>query len=382
MALFNSLFWAGFDCTSGLNVDRRAMDHTVATRHDVYLEADYARLREVGIGVVREGLCWSTYDGAPAALARHLRRVFAAARSHGMQAVFDLCHFGYPSGLDPFSRDFVTAFAAYCRLVARLVSEHADVRCALTPMNEPSYWAWAGGEAALFSPHANGRAFELKVCLVRAALAGIDAIWSVIPDAVIVNADPVCRAVAPRTRPDLTAVVDAFNAGAVLESWDMLAGRMLPELGGTRRHLGVIGVNYYWTNQWEWGDPEVPLPDDDDRRWSLSELVAFVWRRYGGEIVISETAHIGDRRADWIQTVVAETRHLWSGGVPLSGVCLYPVLGMPHWHRQNDWLMMGLWDLQEPDRSIRVPHAPALEALAAAQMRLARARRRRSPHRR
>ena len=33
---------------------------------------------------------------------------------------------------------------------------------------------------------------------------------------------------------------------------DMLAGRLMPELGGSRDWLDIVGINYYWTNQWEW----------------------------------------------------------------------------------------------------------------------------------
>ena len=31
-------------------------------------------------------------------------------------------------------------------------------------------------------------------------------------------------------------------------------------------------------------------------------------------------------------------------GVPIRGVCLYPILGMPEWHDPDIWTPMGLWD--------------------------------------
>jgi hypothetical protein len=31
-------------------------------------------------------------------------------------------------------------------------------------------------------------------------------------------------------------------------------------------------------------------------------------------------------------------------GMPLLGVCLYPILGMPEWHEPDIWTPMGLWD--------------------------------------
>ena len=36
---------------------------------------------------------------------------------------------------------------------------------------------------------------------------------------------------------------------AQFETWDMLAGRREPELGGDPDMLDVLGANYYWNNQ-------------------------------------------------------------------------------------------------------------------------------------
>ena len=118
----------------------------------------------------------------------------------------------------------------------------------------------------------------------------------------------------------------------------MLCGRLLPELGGSRKHLDVVGINYYWTNQWEWGaapgaDGVIsPLAEDDPRRWPLGDLVRSVWTRYGGEVMITETSHIGDSRGRWLREVAEEAQMLLLDGVPIRGVCLYPILGMPEWH--------------------------------------------------
>jgi hypothetical protein len=59
---------------------------------------------------------------------------------------------------------------------------------------------------------------------------------------------------------------------------------------------------------------------------------------------------------------------LASEGVPLGGICLYPVLGMPEWHIRGQWTRMGLWDVEaEQDKLRRTPFASGLEALTAAQ---------------
>jgi hypothetical protein len=52
-------------------------------------------------------------------------------------------------------------------------------------------------------------------------------------------------------------------------------------------------------------------------------------------------------------------------GVPLEGVCLYPILDRPDWEDMNHWHNSGLWDLR-PDvegKLERVLHAEYASAL-------------------
>ena len=89
------------------------------------------------------------------------------------------------------------------------------------------------------------RHHEFKVALVRAAIAGIDAILDKVPDARFLNADPLCRVAQGDGRRTSLRAARVFNEVRVFESWDMLCGRTRPELGGSRAHLDVVGVNYY-----------------------------------------------------------------------------------------------------------------------------------------
>jgi hypothetical protein len=237
-----------------------------------------------------------------------------------------------------------------------------------TPVNEPSYFAWAAGDAGLFAPHARGRGFELKLQLARAGLGGRDALLAACPEARILSVDSLCRVVAPHGRPDLEPEAEVWSRDIVFQSLDLLAGRLHPELGGSREALGVVGVNYYWTNQWELGSPGTPLRESDARHRPLRELVRTVHERYGGDVVISETGHIDALRAPWLRSVACEAEALLDADVPLRGVCLYPILGMPEWHARDQWTRMGLWDLVARDGAlVRELHAPMWRELAAAQ---------------
>jgi beta-glucosidase/6-phospho-beta-glucosidase/beta-galactosidase len=366
--LFRSFLFAGFEATATYNWQREWIDQVVATEHDRHVDADYRRLREAGLHAAREAIRWPLVDQRGRLDFSSAQPFIEASQRHEIHVIWDLFHYGYPSDLDPFSQEFVKRFAAYCYAAAKLITRHETGPSYFTPVNEPSFLAWAGGEAGRFAPHCHGRGPELKVALIRAAIAGINAIHAAAPNARIVNVDPLCRVVPPLDHKDPHAHADDFNHRAVFESWDMLCGRTLPELGGSRKHLDIVGVNYYWTNQWEIGREECPLPFDDPRRWPLSRMLRQVWRRYEGEFLLTETSHVDDMRPIWLRAVADECEKLLDEGIPLRGMCLYPILGMPEWHDQSVWTRMGLWDLVQRDGElVREIFPPMLEALCEAR---------------
>lgn len=342
--MFKSFFFAGFECATGFNSQREWIDQVAATQHDRHARDDYRLIGSAGLRAAREGVRWPLVDRNGRYDFSTVRPFVEAAREAEVEVVWDLFHYGFPEGLDLFSDAFPRRFADYCYAVARYIAARTDGTCYFTPVNEPSYFAWAAGEAAVFAPYQTNRAYELKLQLCRAAIEGINAIWEACPDARILNADPFCRVVAPRDRPDLAEAVRHFNHHAVFECWDMIAGRLHPELGGSRRHLDLPGINYYWTNQWELGKEGVPLDPRDERCWPLRRVIRNVWERYGGELLISETAQKDDLRAPWMQELAAECEAALDEGIPLRGACLYPILGMPEWHARHEWTRMGLWD--------------------------------------
>lgn len=373
--MFRSFFLAGFEGSTGYNRHGHWFDQVVATGHDRTVDEDYRQLAQLDIHAVRETIRWPLVDlGRGRYDFSTVEPFVAASRRHHMEVVWDLFHYGYPKGLDLWSEDFPRRFADYCYTVGRYIAGRTEGTCAFTPVNEPSFMSYAAGEKGLFAPHVTGRGWDLKVALSRAAIEGINALWAACPGARMVNVDPLCRVARPPDRPDLGEEARDFNDRLVFQSWDMLCGRLLPELGGSRRHLDVVGINYYWTNQWELGGtPRAdgvipPLADEDPRRWPLGALVRSVWERYGGEVMITETSHIGDSRGRWLREVAQEAEDLLQDGVPLRGVCLYPILGMPEWHDPEIWTPMGLWDPvchRDPDgeRLICEPMLAALQSV-------------------
>jgi hypothetical protein len=373
--LYGSFFLAGFECTSALLRDGRRLNATRATAHDVHVDEDYRRVKALGMRAVREGLSWPEAASDKPAQLDWLRTILASAQRHELSIILDLCHFGYPDGIDPLAPAFVDAFCDHAREIARVVATESSVPVAFTPVNEPSYFAWAAGEIGILAPFLTRRGAELKRALISAAIRAIDAIREICPDARFVNTDPLC-CVVPGTGPNDEEIARRFNSDDVYEGWDMLAGRVLPGLGGSPRHLDIVGVNYYPWNQWELGAPFIdpwlrvrqPLGKMDPRRRPVEELIGDVAARYGSPVLVSETSCVEPDRAQWIKEIAVAARRLIDSGTPLMGICIYPALSMPRWQDPESWLHMGLWGVCPSDPAHhREPAANAIAAVRWAQ---------------
>src|ERR671928_46391 len=80
-----------------------------ATGHDALAERDYRQLAGHGIRAARDGVRWHLVEaGAPGAHDwSSFLPMLRAAEAAGTQVAWDLCHYGWPDGLDVFSAAFV-----------------------------------------------------------------------------------------------------------------------------------------------------------------------------------------------------------------------------------------------------------------------------------
>lgn len=356
--MFNSFFLGGFECSTQRRLDRRRLDMIAHTRHDLLAEEDYRQLVAHGIRAARDGVRWHLVETAPrrydwTAVLGLLR----AAERHGVQVVWDLCHYGWPDDLDVFSSAFVDRFADYSAAFAHLHLEETGRPPMVCPVNEISFLAWAGGDMARCNPHTHGRGGELKHQLVRAALAGTDAVRDAAPGSVVFAIDPIIN-IAPKHGADPRPVAQ-YNA-AQYESWDLLTGRLAPELGGHPEAFDVMGVNYYWNNQWL--DESEPLSPFDTLRYvPPHKLFARAHERYGKPLLLAETSIEGWPRAQWLAYISGEVREALRQGVPMHGICLYPVISHIGWD-EDRYCANGLFEL-EPKHGRRVVHQPLAEEL-------------------
>lgn len=342
--LFASFFMGGFECSIHYAAPGRRLDMIAATRHDELAAEDYRRLASFGMRVARDGLRWHLIESRPGRYDfDSVRPMVRAALETGIQVIWDLLHFGWPDHVDVFAPEFPERLAALAHGFAQVIAEEGDPHPAVAPVNEISFLSFAAGEAGFFPPYANGRGDELKRQLVAASLAAGRAFRAVHPHARLIHTDPIIHVV---TRPDRAQdrAAAAAHADAQYHSWDMIAGRRNPELGGTLDDLDVLGVNYYIHNQWYYpgGHGSMVNPSSPLYR-PVSEMLVEVHRRYGRPMFIAETGIEDEARAPWLAYMCHESRAAIHAGADLRGLCLYPIVNHPGWSDDRH-CYNGLWD--------------------------------------
>ncbi len=379
--IFPTFFLSGFECSTFLwGKDRKRRDLNAELRHYEHADEDYAMLQSLGIAVAREGVPWPLADkGRGEYDFTCIDGFLAAQRRYNVLPIWDLCHYGYPDDLDALGdvEGFVRRFEAYARAAARYVASHAHhAPLCFTPVNEPTFWGYMGGEWGWCAPFGktpdDRRRFTLA--LARADIAAVKAIRADFPDARMVHIDPLIWVVPPRDRPDLAdeahreAYEDAYIA------WDVISGLKHPEFGGSLEAIDILGFNNYSFGQMEYGGggkPNQPLKPGDDRIRSLCDLLEEGWAKYKRPCIIAETSGLFGGRADWLNDIVCESLAAVNRGVDLHGICLFPAVDMTDWHN-GKWLHMGIADVEQlPDGSLmRKPFLPYVEALRRWQRRL------------
>lgn len=336
--LFNSYFLGGFECSTHRRCDHRRLDLISSTQHDRLVVQDYRQLAGLGIHTMRDGLRWyrietsqGRYDWAS------FLPMLRAARDNGVQVIWDLCHYGWPDDIDIWKPEFVERFARFAAATARVVRDETDAVPFYCPVNEISYWSWAGGEIGRINPLGRERGAELKRQLVRASIAAIEAVRGVDPRARIVHSEPLVNIVAAPDLPRDRREAEAYRL-AQFQALDMLAGWLWPEVGGSPEYVDIVGVNHYSDNQMMIGGGAVEVGHafttvelGHPLYKPFRELLIEIYGRYGRPIFLSETGAEFDAQAAWLRYVAGEVRAAIVCGVPVEGICLYPILHYPGW---------------------------------------------------
>ena len=374
---FASFLMGGFEACFARNEHGARIDMLRSTRHDEYCREDYRLLKDTGIFTVRESLSWHQIDrGNGQYDFSRFERIMQTAREEGMQVIWSLNHFDIPDDTDPFSPAFVERFTSYALEAARTIRRYTEGTMYLIPINEISFFSWFAAEIGVWAPYAHNRGFEFKVQLTRCVIDFIRRLRLTDPDVRFVHADPYMhRFCLPDADHATRQFVHDFNENDLFQAWDIVSGRMMPELGGQPDFLDVVGIHYYVYNQElvreAKPDPAHPLPRfkfkalelDDPLRMNFDEILKVVYDRYRKPLAITETGSFGILRVPWWERIFRETDRAIEQGIPVLGICSYPVIDRPDWH-DGHLTNSGFWDFEAGDATCRrIPHEGVLQVV-------------------
>lgn len=366
---FKSFWMAGYECADHLNAFGHRVDLLAATRHIDKIDEDYGSLEAFGIRTVREGIRWSQVETTPYSYDfSEVSRILDAAKRHGIQVVWDICHFGYPCDLTPLHPLFAKRFAALCTAFIRFYRSVNDSETLIvTPINEVGFISWLGGDVRGTVPYTTNQGWDVKYHLMKAYIEGIQAMYAEDQNIIILPTEPLVNVT---TESELSEHIEGAAAKheSQFQVLDILTGRCCPELGGKEEYLQIIGVNFYYNNQSVYETDQL-LPWNDfpphPKTRPLYCLLDEIYQRYKRPIAITETSHPLEDRPHWINKIYSDTQKAVENGIPIKGICLYPIIDRPDWDYPDVWHQSGLWDIDPTtgDRRLYAPYAEALSAL-------------------
>lgn len=348
---FNSFFMGGFECADHINRSGERVNLMTETMHDLKVKDDYKLLNNIGIKVVREGICWSRAETAPNVFDfSYLTPFFEAAEELGFQIIWDMCHFGYPDDLTPTHPQFTSRFVALCEAFSRFHASQTKQQLMVVPINEISFLSWHSGEVRGTVPFAINSGDDIKYHLCKAAIAGARKLKEVAPECIIFAVEPLIK---------IHAADDSISAEELallnhnqFKSMDILLGIDYPELGGHRDLFDFLGFNYYYNNQWDHRDVTITWPESDRPLTPFSHLLQMAYQRYFKPIVLTETGHYGVGRDVWIKEITLQCIEAKKMGVDLRGICIYPIIDRPDWDDLSIYNKSGIWDFDEEKNRI------------------------------
>ncbi|MBX7174550.1 MAG: hypothetical protein K1X72_26485 [Pyrinomonadaceae bacterium] len=340
--LFKSYLMGGFECSTH-RIGGKRLDLIDSTKHDEFAEIDYQRLIKIGMNTARDGVRWHLIERKPfeydfSSLEKQIR----AVKNTGIQIVWDLFHYGYPDDLDILSPEFIERFTKFCVATVEFIHSELNENLLICPVNEISFYSWAAGEVGVFHPFLKNRGDELKDQLIKTSISAIKEIRKISPETRFVQTDPAIHVSAPKKATKFIQKAAENYRRSQFHAFDMLSGKRKPELGGKPEYLDIIGLNYYFHNQWRYPSRrKISLGHPEYRPLHL--ILEEFYQRYQRPMFIAETGIEDHHRPHWFRYVCEEVEKAKSINVPVEGICLYPIVNHPGW-ADNRHCHNGLWD--------------------------------------
>src|SRR5215217_996746 len=298
---FQSFFLGGFECSTHRLRNGKRLDLVHATRHDEFTRRDFELLQRYGIRTVREGLRWHLIEQQAGRFDFSTAdTIIDAAAGTETEVIWDLLHYGWPDDIDIFSDEFIARFTAFAKATAERLTREIDVPL-ICPINEISFFSWAGGEAGIFNPFAQHRGGDMKRQLVRATIEAIKAMRQINTRIRCFHIDPMINVIARNRTPENVTAANAYHQSQ-FEAFDMITGRQSPELGGSENLIDLVGVNYYIHNQWTYPGEGGSMIVPSDRRYRhVRDLLQEGFAHYRKPLCVAETGIEDDTRPAWLR---------------------------------------------------------------------------------
>lgn len=371
MSPYKSFWMGGFEGADHINGNRDRLDMVRDSGHELHVTEDYSRLSAMGIKTIRESIGWrisQPHKDSQLDLTRALHFANCAKRK-GMQIIWTFMHYGTPEGIDLHDDSFIDHFTDYAVKIATALKPFCDAPI-YNLINEISFLAWAVSQTNFIHPYiGDGNShvgYQVKRRLVRAVLKAMGEIKKISPNARFIHIEPIIHMVAPVGRPDMEDYAKQV-CGYQWQTFDLICGAMEPELGGSREALDLIGVNYYYNGQLEVDGDPLDWETKDPRRIPFSWMLTEASERYDKPLLISETGHFDEGRGPWLDEVLSEIHDAMDDGIPILGVCLYPVLDRPCWHEPHKIIRAGLLEITDDGRRY---HFGSAKSIRRSQQRL------------
>ena len=346
-SIFQSFFQAGFECSTHRVSSGKRLDLVASTQHDQLVRFDYLSLLPFGITTVREGARWHRIEQQPGIYNfETLEIIFDAAQECGIEVVLDLFHFGWPDHIDIFGPGFIDRFEAFASAAIDFLRRRGIRRPFIAPVNEISFMAWAAGDEGFIHPYTVGKGPELKRILARAVIVTTELIRRELPGARLIAPEPAIHIIGDPEVEGSDVEAEMYRRSQ-FEAWDMISGKLAPALGGRPEHLYILGVNFYDRNEWV-HNSKVSLKPSDPRYRPFRQILDEIWQRYRKPLLISETGTEDEARADWLHYVCREVQASLAAGIPIHGICWYPIANHAGWI-DDRYCCNGLFDYPDED---------------------------------
>ncbi len=344
--------------------NRRALDEYALTGHDDRWRDDLLLAEQLGVNCIRYSLPWPRIESAPRVYEFGALRERLEFLAHlGITPILDLIHYGTPAWMHSGIGDplFPDALARYAEAVAEQLG---GLVTHFTPYNEPQVAATLCGATGTWPPYeASPSAFaQLGVRIARAMVLCSRSLRSVLPEAVLISADPInwllADALVPGLPVDDPQAEDLRGAAGSFPA-SLAYGKVAPNhrLSTWLKDLGVDATEIDWLHaQAEPPDilgynhypdvvdfPDGPdftrdgsLPLEQAAREAAMRVEAGLRRAhdyFGLDVYLSETSAglTPAARAAYAGALGQAARRLRGEGFPLVGLNWWPLIQAVQW---------------------------------------------------